>query len=176
MFSLWYYLIKDLGRTEDHMVWLVHLTLTTCLCDTRTILDCAVLAEILCTEWLFIIPHLIIYCMIHMFWLVVLKSCYLVLNFVWIFFVSNSPLTASQQALRNGLSLEVDRLGELIGKLENKVLIIRPICDNKNVCVCCNTKTPSTKWHVSSGLNILRMIVTNASTLSLHNFTILTEY
>lgn len=85
-------------------------------------------------------------------------------------------LTANQQALRNGLSLEVDRLGELIGKLENKVLIIRPICDNKNLCVCCNTKTPSTKWHVSSGLNILRMIVTNASTLSLHNFTILTEY
>lgn len=29
--------------------------------------------------------------------------------------------TASQQALRHGLSLEVDRLGELINKLENKV-------------------------------------------------------
>ena len=29
--------------------------------------------------------------------------------------------TASQQALRHGLSLEVDRLKELIGKLENKV-------------------------------------------------------
>lgn len=32
-------------------------------------------------------------------------------------------LTASQQALKNGLSLEVDRLGELIDKLENKVLL-----------------------------------------------------
>ncbi len=30
-------------------------------------------------------------------------------------------LTASQQALKHGLSLEVDRLGELIDKLENKV-------------------------------------------------------
>ena len=29
--------------------------------------------------------------------------------------------TASQQSLRHGLSLEVDRLRELIGKLENKV-------------------------------------------------------
>jgi len=29
--------------------------------------------------------------------------------------------TASQQALKHGLSLEVDRLGELIDKLENKV-------------------------------------------------------
>lgn len=29
--------------------------------------------------------------------------------------------TASQQALKYGLSLEVDRLGELIDKLENKV-------------------------------------------------------
>ena len=37
-------------------------------------------------------------------------------------FCSTFPMsTASQQALKHGLSLEVDRLGELIDKLENKV-------------------------------------------------------
>lgn len=36
-------------------------------------------------------------------------------------FAQQTSLDASQQALRHGLSLEVDRLGELIDKLENKV-------------------------------------------------------
>lgn len=36
-------------------------------------------------------------------------------------------LTASQQALKHGLSLEVDRLGELIDKLENKVFYLMKI-------------------------------------------------
>ncbi|KAL9975479.1 hypothetical protein ACROYT_G012641 [Oculina patagonica] len=36
-------------------------------------------------------------------------------------FAQQTSLDASQQSLKNGLSLEVDRLGELIDKLENKV-------------------------------------------------------
>lgn len=56
-----------------------------------------------------------------------LSVCMIVWVYIAINYLNNSKFivsTASQQALRHGLSLEVDRLGELLDKLENKVFLI----------------------------------------------------